>query len=78
MRRYYQTDAFAKRIGKGRENVYGRNEPFVQPVIVPSSRWIKLIGLEHGENGGGRIACFDLFEEVVVLKIVLRFFLVRL
>jgi hypothetical protein len=74
----YQTDTFAKRIGEGTKNVDGRNEPFFQPVIAPSPRWIKLIGLKHGQNGGGRIACFELFEEIVVLEIFLGLFLVRL
>jgi hypothetical protein len=27
--------------------------------------------LEHGANGGGRIACFELFEEIVALQIFL-------
>ena len=33
----YYTDPLAKRVGEGRKNVKGRYEPFVQPVIAPSS-----------------------------------------
>jgi hypothetical protein len=32
---------------------------------------VKLTSLEHGANGGGRIACFELFEEIVALQIFL-------
>jgi hypothetical protein len=71
----YQTDAFAKGIGEGTKHVEGRNEPSFQSVIVFSA---KLIGLKLGENGGWRIAFFELFEEIVALQIFLSFFLVGL
>ena len=75
----YQTDTFAERIGEGTKDIEGRNEPSFQPVIAPSLRWIiKLCGLKLGEDGGGRIATFELFEEIVVLQIILGLFLVGL
>ena len=75
----YQTDTFAECIGKGTKDVEGRNEPPFQPVIAPSLRWIiNLGGLKLGEDGGGRITTFELFEKIVVLQIILGFFLVGL
>ena len=76
---HYQTDTFAERIGKGTKDIKGRNEPSFQPVIAPSLRLIIEVGrLEFGEDGGGRIATFELFEEIVVLQIFLGLFLIRL
>ena len=72
----YQTDTFAERIGKGTKDIEGRNEPFIQPVIALRLRWIKLSGLKLVENRGGRIAIFELFEEIVVLQIFLGLFLI--
>ena len=75
----YQTDTFAERIRKGTKDIEGRNEPSFQPVIAPSLRWIiKLSGLKFGKECSGRIAAFELFEEIVVLQIILGLFLVRL
>ena len=67
----YQTDALAKRSGEGIENVDGCNEP-----LVIAASPIKLIGLKYGQNGSWRIACFQLFKDIVVLKIFLGLFLV--
>ena len=76
---HYHTDTFAERIGKGTKDIEGRNEPSFQPVIAPSLRWIvKLGGLKLREEGCGRIATFELFEEIVVLQIFLGLFLIRL
>jgi hypothetical protein len=71
----YQTDTFAEGIVKGTKHVEGRNEPCFQPVIAFGA---KLIGLKLGENGGRRIAFFELFEEILALQIFLSFFLVGL
>ena len=75
----YQTDTFAERIGKGTEDIEGRNEPPFQPVVALSLRWIiKLGSLKLGEDSSRRIAIFELFEEIVVLQIFLGLFLVGL
>ena len=75
----YQTDTFTERIGKGTKDIEGRNEPPFQPVIASSFRWIiKLGSLKLGEDGGGRIATFELFEKIVVLQIIFGLFLVGL
>ena len=73
---YYQTDTFAELIGKGTKDIEGRNEPSFQPLIALSLRWIKLSDLKLVENRGGRIAIFELFEEIVVLQIFLGLFLI--
>jgi hypothetical protein len=72
----YQTDTFAKGLREGMKDVDGWNEPLFQPVVAASL--IKLRGLKHGQNGSGRFACFQLFEEIMLLKIFLGLFLVRL
>ena len=73
----YQTDTFAERIGKGTKDIEGRNEPSFQPVIAPGLRRVtELSSLEFGENFRGRMAIFELFEEIVALQVFLGLFLI--
>ena len=73
----YQTNTFAEGIGEGTKDIEGRNEPSFQPIIAPSLRWVtEVSSLELGEDFLGRIAFFELLEEIVALQIFLGLFVI--
>ncbi len=75
----YKANTFAKRRRKGIQNVDGWVKPSFQPLIdAPSLIKLVDLALKHGQKGGGRIACFQLGEEVMSLEILLGHVLVCL